>query len=93
MVGFVALFMMMTRYSNGGKAVEEFKVKAPPPMNTMEQLLAVQNAISQAEEVIQDGNVALRKLRGLFLSIYPQVIIQVIIHPIGTVSVVIEIKR
>ncbi|KAL4573509.1 hypothetical protein LXL04_020318 [Taraxacum kok-saghyz] len=72
MVGFVALFMMMTRYSNGGKAVEEFKVKAPPPMNTMEQLLAVQNAISQAEEVIQDGNVALRKLRGLFLSIYPQ---------------------
>ncbi|KAL7586499.1 hypothetical protein Lser_V15G40886 [Lactuca serriola] len=69
---FVALFIMITRYSSRGRPVDEFKVIAPPPMNTMEQLLAVQNAISQAEELIQDGNVLLLKLRGLLLSIFPQ---------------------
>ena len=70
---FVALFIMVTRCCSRGGAVDEFKVIAPPPMNTMEQLLAVQNAISQAEELIQDGNIVLLKLRGLLLSIFPQV--------------------
>ncbi|MBA0645207.1 hypothetical protein Goklo_013332 [Gossypium klotzschianum] len=45
---------------------------APPPMNTMEQLLAVQNAISQAEQLVQDGNIVLLKFRALLLSILPQ---------------------
>lgn len=40
----------------------------------MEQLLAVQNAVSQAEQLIQDGNVILLKFRGLLLSIFPQVL-------------------
>ncbi|KAJ9550392.1 hypothetical protein OSB04_014437 [Centaurea solstitialis] len=71
-LAFVALFIMVTRYCSRGRPVDEFKVIAPPPMNTMEQLLAVQNAISQAEELIQDGNIILLKLRGLLLSIFPQ---------------------
>ncbi|KVI04412.1 Protein of unknown function DUF639 [Cynara cardunculus var. scolymus] len=58
LLAFLALFMMVTRCCSRGRPVDEFKVTAPPPMNTMEQLLAVQNAISQAEELIQDGNVA-----------------------------------
>ncbi|MFQ6668717.1 hypothetical protein Gotur_034262 [Gossypium turneri] len=45
---------------------------APPPMNTMEQLLAVQNAVSQAEQLVQDGNNVLLKFRALQLSILPQ---------------------
>ncbi|KAI3780187.1 hypothetical protein L2E82_10158 [Cichorium intybus] len=72
MLAFLAVFIVITRYSSGGRPVDEFKVVAPPPMNTMEQLLAVQNAISQAEELIQDTNVVLLKLRGLMLSIFPQ---------------------
>lgn len=72
LLGFLALFIVITRWSSRGRAVDEFKVIAPPPMNTMEQLLAVQNAISQAEELIQDGNIVLLKLRGLMLSIFPQ---------------------
>ncbi|XP_024992122.1 uncharacterized protein LOC112525999 isoform X4 [Cynara cardunculus var. scolymus] len=72
LLAFLALFMMVTRCCSRGRPVDEFKVTAPPPMNTMEQLLAVQNAISQAEELIQDGNVVLLKLRGLLLSIFPQ---------------------
>ncbi|CAN0906644.1 hypothetical protein LINGRAHAP2_LOCUS24374 [Linum grandiflorum] len=38
----------------------------------MEQLLAVQNAISQVEQLIQDGNVGLLKVRALLLVVFPQ---------------------
>ncbi|OMO62904.1 hypothetical protein COLO4_32830 [Corchorus olitorius] len=38
----------------------------------MEQLLAVQNAISQVEQLIQDGNIFLLKFRALLMSIFPQ---------------------
>ncbi|KAL3824766.1 hypothetical protein ACJIZ3_020795 [Penstemon smallii] len=69
---FLALFMMLTRYCGREKPIDELKVIAPPPMNTMEQLLAVQNAISQAEVLIQDVNIVLLKCRALLLSIFPQ---------------------
>lgn len=72
MLIFIAVFMVLTRFCNQGRPVDEVKVIAPPTMNTMEQLLAVQNAISQAEEFIQDGNIFLLKLRGLLWSIFPQ---------------------
>lgn len=68
----MALFMVLTR-SFGQGSVEELNVVVPPSMNTMEQLLAVQNAISQTEELIQDGNIVLLKFRALLLSIFPQV--------------------
>ncbi|XP_052179792.1 uncharacterized protein LOC127793067 [Diospyros lotus] len=68
---FMAIFMVLSRLCSQG-SVYELKVIAPPAMNAMEQLLAVQNAISQAEELIQDGNIVLLKLRALLLSIFPQ---------------------
>ena len=70
----IAIFMVLTRFISEGCPVDEVKVLAPPPMNKMEQLLAVQNAISQAEGFIQDGNVVLLKIRALWLSIFPQVL-------------------
>ncbi|KAJ6977112.1 hypothetical protein NC653_029110 [Populus alba x Populus x berolinensis] len=73
MIILLAIFMVLTRFSNQGRPVDEIKVTAPPPMNTVEQLLAVQDAISQAEQFIQDGNIVLLKFRGLLLSIFPQV--------------------
>ncbi|XP_030493061.2 uncharacterized protein LOC115709162 isoform X1 [Cannabis sativa] len=72
MLIFTAIFMVLTRIFSQENPVDEVKVLAPPPMNTVEQLLAVQNAISQAEEFIQDGNVVLLKLRALLLVIFPQ---------------------
>ncbi|XP_038688025.1 uncharacterized protein LOC119987240 isoform X2 [Tripterygium wilfordii] len=69
---FLAVFMVLTRFCNQGKAIDELMVTAPPPMNTMEQLLAVQNAVSQIEQLIQDGNIVLLKFRALLLSIFPQ---------------------
>lgn len=75
MLAFIAVFMLLTRYFSQGRPADELKVIAPPEMTTMEQLLAVQNAISQAEELIQDGNIVLLKIRALLLSIFPQVFI------------------
>ncbi|KAJ6881869.1 hypothetical protein NC651_028469 [Populus alba x Populus x berolinensis] len=72
MIIFLAIFMVLTRFCNQGRPVDEIKVTAPPPMNTVEQLLAVQDAISQAEQFIQDGNIVLLKFRGLLMSIFPQ---------------------
>ncbi|CAK7349714.1 unnamed protein product [Dovyalis caffra] len=69
---FLAIFMVLTRFCNQGQSPDELKVIAPPPMNTVEQFLAVQNAISQAEQAIQDGNIILLKFRALLLSIFPQ---------------------
>lgn len=66
--------MLLTRYFSQGKPIDVLKVTSPPAMNTMEQLLAVQNAVSQAEELIQDGNIHLLKCRALLLSIFPQVL-------------------
>ncbi|KAK5811829.1 uncharacterized protein LOC108470145 [Gossypium arboreum] len=68
----IAIFMVVTRFCNQGRPLVELKVMAPPSMNTMEQLLAVQNAISQAEQLVQDGNIVLLKFRALLLSIFPQ---------------------
>lgn len=70
---FLAVFMALTRYCGQGKPAEGLKVTVPPAMNTMEQLLAVQNAISKAEVFIQDMNIVLLKLRALLLAIFPQV--------------------
>uniref|UniRef100_A0A2P2LMW5 Uncharacterized protein MANES_S049900 n=2 Tax=Rhizophora mucronata TaxID=61149 RepID=A0A2P2LMW5_RHIMU len=69
---FFAVFMVLTQCYNQGRPVDTLKVIAPPPMNAMEQLLAVQNAITQVEQLIQDGNIVLLKLRALLLSIFPQ---------------------
>ncbi|XP_057480598.1 uncharacterized protein LOC130767673 isoform X1 [Actinidia eriantha] len=71
MLIFMAVFMVITRSCSQG-SVDEVKVVAPPALTTVEQLLAVQNAISQAEELIQDGNIVLLKSRALLLSIFPQ---------------------
>ena len=83
---FVAIFMMLTRFFTQGISDHEVKVLAPPPMNTMEQLLAVQNAISQAEGFVQDGNVVLLKLRALLLSLFPQVLLCLSLLVSATIS-------
>ncbi|KAE8124917.1 hypothetical protein FH972_019759 [Carpinus fangiana] len=69
---FIAVFMVLTRFCGQGKPIDDVKVMAPPPLNTMEQLLTVQNAISQVEGLIQDSNIVLLKTRALLLCIFPQ---------------------
>ncbi|KAG7944618.1 hypothetical protein I3843_15G111100 [Carya illinoinensis] len=69
---FVAVFMVLTQFCGQGMPIDEVKVMAPPGTNTMEQLLAFQNAISQTEGFIQDVNIVLLKIRALLLCISPQ---------------------
>ncbi|KAL9291846.1 hypothetical protein AtEden1_Chr3g0176481 [Arabidopsis thaliana] len=69
---FSAIFMVLTRCFSREKLMIELKVTAPPPMNTMEQLLAVQNGISELEQNIQDANIVLLKFRALLFSLFPQ---------------------
>jgi hypothetical protein len=72
---FSAAFIFLTRLTSQGKPMTEVKVTSPPPMNTMEQLLAVQNAISKIEELVQDANIVLLKKRALLLAFPSQVIV------------------
>ncbi|KAG7942114.1 hypothetical protein I3843_16G083000 [Carya illinoinensis] len=69
---FIAIFMVLNRFCGQGKPVDGVKVIVPPATNTMEQLLAVQNAISQIEGIVQDGNILLLKMRALLMCIFPQ---------------------
>lgn len=72
---FVAMFILLTQLINQGRPVDQVKVIAPPSMNTMEQLLAVQNAISQVEELVKNGNIVLLKLRALLFAVPSQVFV------------------
>lgn len=71
----IAIFMLLTRCCSQGMLDNELRVVAPTEMNTVEQLLAVQNAISQVEELVQDGNIVLFKLRAFLLAVSPQVMV------------------
>lgn len=46
---FVAVMMGCNRYSNSGKPLEAFNVRTPPSQSAVEQLLALQEAISALE--------------------------------------------
>jgi hypothetical protein len=74
-----AAFMLLTRLTSQGKPMTEVKVSSPPSMNTMEQLLAVQNAISKVEELVQDANIVLLKISALLLAFPSQVTIILIL--------------
>eukprot|EP01018_Ginkgo_biloba_P026955 Gb_01320 [translate_table: standard] len=69
---FIAIFMLWSRHSSQGKAIDELRVKAPPGQSTVEQLLALQQAVSQVEALVQAGNIILLKLRALLLGAFPQ---------------------
>jgi len=68
----LVIFMVLMRCCNCGKSMVEVKVKPPPPMNAMEQLIALKTGISQLEQFIQDVNIFLLKSRVLLLSVLPQ---------------------
>lgn len=70
---FVAIMMGCNRFANYGKPLEAFNITAPPHRNAVEQLLALQEAISELEALIQTGNIVLLKVRALLFAALPQV--------------------
>lgn len=69
----LALVMLWRRYFNRGKSLEAFRVTPPPNRNAVEQLLTLQDAISQVEALIQAANIVLLKIRALLFAVVPQV--------------------
>lgn len=65
--------MLWRKQFNKGKEPKAVRVKAPPSKNAVEQLLLLQDAISQFESLIQNVNVGLLKIRAITLAILPQV--------------------
>lgn len=72
--------MLWRRHLRKGGTLEAFTVTAPPNRNAVEQLLTLQEAITQFESLIQAGNIVLLKVRALLLAILPQVSILVIVY-------------
>uniref|UniRef100_A0A453DG37 Uncharacterized protein n=1 Tax=Aegilops tauschii subsp. strangulata TaxID=200361 RepID=A0A453DG37_AEGTS len=66
-------FMLWNKHHGNRHFIEAFEVTTPPRRRTVEQLLALQEAISQLEAHVQAGNIFLLKLRSLMLAAFPQV--------------------
>ncbi|KAG8365719.1 hypothetical protein BUALT_Bualt17G0001200 [Buddleja alternifolia] len=66
----VAVVMLWRRYAWKRK-LEAFKIVAPPGKNAVEQLLTLQEAITQVESLIQSGNIILLKIRALVFAVAP----------------------
>ncbi|KAK2459042.1 heat-inducible transcription repressor [Trifolium repens] len=69
---FIAIIMLWHRHFRKGGALEPFTVTPPQNRNAVEQLLTLQEAITQFESLIQAGNIVLLKVRALLLAILPQ---------------------
>lgn len=70
---FLAAFMLWCKHLSKRKSLEPFKVTTPPNRHAVEQLISLQEAITQFEALIQDGNIILLKLRALLFASFPQV--------------------
>uniref|UniRef100_A0A0A9HA97 Uncharacterized protein n=1 Tax=Arundo donax TaxID=35708 RepID=A0A0A9HA97_ARUDO len=66
------LFMLWHKRYGKGQLIGAFEVTTPPRRRMVEQLLALQEAISQLEAHVQAGNIFLLKLRSLMLAAFPQ---------------------
>ncbi|KAA8541450.1 hypothetical protein F0562_025413 [Nyssa sinensis] len=68
----LAVLMLWHRHVNKRRPLEAFKIIAPPNKNAVEQLLTLQEAITQVEALIQAGNIILLKIRALLFAVLPQ---------------------
>lgn len=72
--------MLWRMHFNRGRPLEAFRVTSPPNRNAVEQLLTLQEVITQFESLIQAGNIILLKIRALLLALLPQVSILDIVY-------------
>ncbi|XP_010521800.1 PREDICTED: uncharacterized protein LOC104800626 [Tarenaya hassleriana] len=68
----MAITMLWRKQFNKGKEPKAVRVTAPPSKNAVEQILTLQEAISQVEALIQAGNIILLKIRAILLALLPQ---------------------
>ncbi|KAF7123746.1 hypothetical protein RHSIM_Rhsim12G0090100 [Rhododendron simsii] len=68
----LAVLMIWRKHANKGRPLEAYKITVPPTKNAVEQLLSLQEAITQVESLIQAGNIVLLKVRALLIAALPQ---------------------
>ncbi|CAN0908982.1 hypothetical protein LINGRAHAP2_LOCUS25575 [Linum grandiflorum] len=66
-----AFIVFFRKHFNQKKPLEPFRVIAPANKNAVEQLFTLQEGIAQVEALVQDGNIALLKLRALLFALLP----------------------
>lgn len=65
--------MLWRKHVNKGRQMDALKITLPPTKNAVEQLLILQDAITQVESLMQAGNIVLLKVRALLVAALPQV--------------------
>lgn len=68
----LAVLMLWHKHLIKGKTIEAFQITPPPAKNPVEQLLTLQDVVTQLETYIQTGNIALLKLRAIMFAAFPQ---------------------
>ncbi|KAH7856891.1 hypothetical protein Vadar_006637 [Vaccinium darrowii] len=68
----VAVLMLWRKHANKGRQMDALKITLPPTKNAVEQLLILQDAITQVESLMQAGNIVLLKVRALLVAALPQ---------------------
>ncbi|KAK1326289.1 hypothetical protein QJS10_CPA01g00032 [Acorus calamus] len=84
---FFAAIMLWHKHKSKNKALEAFRVSPPPSKNPVEQLITLQEAISEFEAHVREGNIILLKLRALLFAAFPQVTDTVVLSLIATAAV------
>lgn len=69
----LATFMLCHKHLNRGKPLEAFQITPPPNRNPVEQLVTLQEVVSQLETNVQAAVITLLKLRGILFAAFPQV--------------------
>lgn len=69
----LAALILWHKHKSKEQPLEPFRIIAPPSKNPVEQILTLQEAISQLETLVQAGNIILLKLRAILLAAVPQV--------------------
>ncbi|KAJ7568943.1 hypothetical protein O6H91_01G054100 [Diphasiastrum complanatum] len=71
-LAFCAGWILWLRHTYTGNQDHEVVIPPSPSRSTLEQLMKLQQGLSQIEELVQKGNISLLKLRALVLSTLPQ---------------------
>ncbi|XP_024389635.1 uncharacterized protein [Physcomitrium patens] len=85
----MAAYMAYVRRMRDEAPIKEVLVPSPPNQSTVEQLIALQQALTQLEALIQAGNIFLLKTRALVLSALPEATNQVIAILVGVAAVLL----
>nr|XP_010935594.1 uncharacterized protein LOC105055471 isoform X2 [Elaeis guineensis] len=68
----LATFMLCHKHQNKAKPLEAFQITPPPNRNPVEQLVTLQEVVSQLETNVQAAVITLLKIRGILYSAFPQ---------------------